>query len=81
MKFFLLKSLRALYVHPFREADHKVNWCLYFLHIECFVLFTSLTKELKERPSQCITLALQGVGLSLVNNEKNIEVAYIGIKP
>ena len=46
----------------------------------CFIFFFSV-KEQRERPSQRITLDLQGVGLSLVNNEKSIEVAYIGIRP
>jgi len=38
-------------------------------------------KEQKEEISQFITLRLEGIGLSLVNDEKNIEVAYIGIRP
>ena len=44
-------------------------------------LLCFLFKEQKERTSQRITLGLHGVGLSLVNNEKSIEVSYIGIKP
>lgn len=46
-----------------------------------YFYFIFFVKEQKERPSQRITLGLQGVGLSLVNNEKSIEVAYIGIRP
>ena len=45
-----------------------------------FIIFF-FVKAQKERPSQRITLGLQSVGLSLVNNEKGIEVAYIGIRP
>ena len=43
-------------------------------------LFLSF-KEQKERTSQRITLDLNSVGLSLVNDEKSIEVSYIGIRP
>ena len=43
-------------------------------------LFLSF-KEQKERTSQRITLDLHSVGLSLVNDEKSIEVSYIGIRP
>ena len=58
------------------ERLYHYGTCLNFVFIVFFFV-----KEQKERPSQRITLDLQGVGLSLVNNEKSIEVAYIGIRP
>ena len=48
--------------------------------ISLLSLFLSF-KEQKERTSQRITLDLHSVGLSLVNDEKSIEVSYIGIRP
>lgn len=54
------------------------HWYLYGLS---FVIIFFFLKAQKERPSQRITLGLQSVGLSLVNNETSIEVAYIGIRP
>lgn len=55
------------------------RWHLYGLSFVVIIFF--FLKAQKERPSQRITLGLQSVGLSLVNNEKSIEVAYIGIRP
>ena len=49
--------------------------CMYILMEQIFF------KEQKEEISQFITLRLEGIGLSLVDDEKCIEVAYIGIRP
>ncbi|XP_066022142.1 intermembrane lipid transfer protein VPS13C isoform X9 [Pocillopora verrucosa] len=67
---------KKMYYSTFLDGLQRV-----LLITDDFTLAFRAQVELKERPSQCITLALQGVGLSLVNNEKSIEVAYIGIKP
>ncbi|KAL9987728.1 hypothetical protein ACROYT_G002079 [Oculina patagonica] len=72
----------------FEHDGKKFYWAAFLdglqrvlLIIDDFTLAYRAQVEQKERPSQSITLGLQGVGLSLVNNEKSIEVAYIGIRP
>ncbi|XP_022794312.1 vacuolar protein sorting-associated protein 13A-like [Stylophora pistillata] len=67
---------KAFHYSTFLDGLQRV-----LLIIDDFTLAYRAQVELKERPSLCITMALQGVGMSLVNNEKSIEVAYIGIKP
>ena len=63
-------------MHAFSEFNRNLQ--KFFFNVNSFQL--SL-KEQPERVSQNITLDLQGIGISLVNDEKSIEVAYIGIQP
>ncbi|XP_048586982.1 intermembrane lipid transfer protein VPS13A-like isoform X2 [Nematostella vectensis] len=72
----------------FEVKDKSYFWATFLdglqrvlLIIDDFTLAYRAQVEVPERISQEISLNLQAIGLSLVNNEKSIEVAYIGITP
>ncbi|XP_068741113.1 intermembrane lipid transfer protein VPS13A-like [Montipora capricornis] len=72
----------------FEHESKKFYWAAFLeglqrvlLIIDDFTLAFRAQVEQKEPTSQRITLGLEGVGLSLVNDEKSVEVAYIGIRP
>ncbi|CAH3176358.1 unnamed protein product, partial [Porites evermanni] len=74
--------------NEFEHDGKKYYWAAFLdglqrvlLIIDDFTLAYRAQVEQKERKSQRITLDLHSVGLSLVNDEKSIEVSYIGIRP
>ena len=64
-------------------------WASFLDGLQRVILFTSSSKvwhyiteeQRTERANTEVTLSLKEVGLSLVNDKKGLEVAYIGIPP
>ncbi len=72
-------------------SKHKIvgYWVSFLDGLQRVILFTTshevwshvMGGQKTERASTEVTLSLSEVGLSLVNDERGVEVAYIGIRP
>ena len=55
-------------------VPHNSLWLIFF------IVFFVHQQEQTLRPTQEILVNLEGVGLSLVNADKKLEIAYVGIR-
>lgn len=84
---FIYKTLYAL--NAANRHGPTGYWVSFLDGLQRVILFTTsheiwqyvMGGQRTERANTEVTLSLNAVGLSLVNDEKGLEVAYIGIPP